>query len=364
MKIPPLDPYMLAKAGTFVLLAWILCALMLPAMLGEWKAANTVSALVITPAMRAQIVATLADKVARHYVSAEKGRELADFIRQAERDGRYRHLTTPPQLVDALTMDMRTVTRDRHTRLEFSAYEVADVGDRGIDVSPDDDVSLPVWLVNRLGRSMAGFGVDRVSVADSGIAYIRITRFFRPYLAEEKYAAAMNKVKNSRALIIDLRDGRGGHARSVALLASYFFDQPTHLSDIVAPRRNEVEPMWTSPAVKGASYGSKRPLIILTSRATFSGAEDFAYAMQTRHRAIIVGEATEGGAHPTERYRLGPHFIAHIPVAESVSPLTRTNWEGSGVQPDFAAPATAALPLARTLLEQQLTSKAVQRPPA
>lgn len=348
------DRYTLAKAATGAALVWLLFALILPAVLGTWHASHVMNTLAITPALRAEIVTTLADKMSRHYLSAEKGQALAAFLLQAERNGRYRQLTTPPQLVDALTTDMRTITGDMHMRLEFSATDVPDVGDRGIDLAPDDDVSAPEWLVNRVGRSMANFGVDRVRVSDSAIGYMRVTRFFRPFLAEEKYAAAMKKVQGSRALIIDLRDARGGDAASVALLASYFYDQPTHLSDIVAPRRNQVEHIWTSTALQGPAYGATRPLIILTSRNTFSGAEDFAYAMQTRHRALVIGEVTEGGAHPTERYRLSQYFIAHIPVAESISPVTRNNWEGKGVQPDTRAPADFALRVATQMLEQQL----------
>lgn len=351
VKIPRFDPYALAKLATFAALACLLCFVVLPGILGTWQAAHTMNTLVVTPAMRTQITTTLADKVSRHYLSAAKGKQFADFVRAAERDGRYRHIVSPPQLVDALTMDLRTVTGDMHTRLEFSASEIAEVGDRGIDLPPDDKVSPPEWLLNRVGRSMANFGVDRVSVSDSGIGYIRLTRFFRPFLAEEKYAAAMQKVSGSRALIIDLREARGGHAASVALLASYFFDRPTHLSDIVAPRRNDRTPIWTS-APQGPSYGSQRPLIILTGRDTFSGAEDFAYTMQTRRRATVIGEVTRGGAHPTERFRLSAHFIVHIPVAESVSPLTGTNWEGTGVQPDTVASASAAQRVATRILER------------
>jgi C-terminal processing protease CtpA/Prc len=71
------------------------------------------------------------------------------------------------------------------------------------------------------------------------------------------------------------------------LLASYFFDQPTHLRDIVTPRSGERRHMWTRKDIDGRAYGSSRPVYILTSHDTFSAAENFAYAMQTHKRAII-----------------------------------------------------------------------------
>jgi C-terminal processing protease CtpA/Prc len=203
----------------------------------------------------------------------------------------------------------------------------------------DDEQSLPAWLIDRLGRYQAHFGVDEVTQSDAGIGYLQLNGFFRPYLSAEKYAAAMDRLAGSSALIIDLRKNSGGSPDSVALLASYFFDQPTHLSDIVAPRSGARQAMWTRKDIDGRPYGSSRPVYILTSHATFSAAEDFAYAMQTRKRAVVVGEVTRGGAHPQAPFRLHAHFIAHIPVRESVSPLTHSNWEGVGVQPDIPVPA-------------------------
>lgn len=251
---------------------------------------------------------------------------------------------------------MRRITGDMHAQVEFRADVLPEVGDRGIDLPPDDDVSPLEWLINRIERSTARFGVMDASQSDEGIGYIKLNGFSRPFLSAEKYAAAMRKVQDSRALILDLRDNGGGSASSVALLASYFFDRPTHLSDIELPRRGEREQMWTSAKVDGPRYGIKRPVIILISRETFSGGEDFAYSMQSLRRATIIGEVTQGGAHPTERYRLSQHFLGHIPVAQSISPVTGTNWERVGVQPDVRAPASAALRLASATLRKQLAN--------
>jgi C-terminal processing protease CtpA/Prc len=144
----------------------------------------------------------------------------------------------------------------------------------------------------------------------------------------------------------------------VALLASYFFDHPTHLSDIVEPRTGERQHMWTRKDIDGRRYGSTRPVYILTSRDTFSAAEDFAYSMQTQKRAIIVGEVTRGGAHPLASFRLNSHFLAAIPVRESISPLTQSNWEGVGVRPDIVVPARYARDVATTaILKKQLATE-------
>lgn len=87
----------------------------------------------------------------------------------------------------------------------------------------------------------------------------------------------------------------------------------------------------------------RQPLYLLTSKRTHSAAEQFAYTLQAAKRAVVVGEITKGGAHPVGRYRLDDHFGIQVPEAQAVSPVTGTNWEGTGVTPDVPCDADRAL---------------------
>ena len=90
-----------------------------------------------------------------------------------------------------------------------------------------------------------------------------------------------------------------------------------------------------------------------------SAAEDFCYSLQNLKRALVVGETTGGGAHSSRGpQRLTPSFTAVIPVGRSVSPITKTNWEGTGVTPDIKTSADTSLSVAhlhalRFLLENE-----------
>lgn len=353
------DPYRWTKGIVFMALAYLTFVIILPHTLSKWEEMHTVSSLGVTPAMRAEVVEALAQKVTQRYLDAQKGVQIAAALRKAARDGDYDDVGSPAQFARLLTSEVIGSSQDLHLRVIFSPDEVPNLGERN---SPppdkDDEQSLPAWLIDRLGRYQANFGVDQVTQSDAGIGYLQLNGFFRPYLSAEKYAAAMDRLADSRALIIDLRKNSGGSPESVALLASYFFDQPTHLSDIVTPRSGERQHMWTRKDIDGRRYGPSRPVYILTSHDTFSAAEDFAYAMQTHKRAIIVGEVTRGGAHPVAPFRLNAHFIARIPVRESISPLTHSNWEGVGVQPDILVPAGYARNVAKTaILKTQLATE-------
>ncbi len=82
---------------------------------------------------------------------------------------------------------------------------------------------------------------------------------------------------------------------------------------------------------------------MLTSKRTFSGAEEFTYNLKNLKRATIIGETTGGGAHPGGGFRISENFGMFVPTGRAISPITKTNWEGTGVTPDVAVPADQAL---------------------
>lgn len=164
----------------------------------------------------------------------------------------------------------------------------------------------------------------------------------------------MDSLSDTDALIIDVRDNHGGSPKSVALLISYFVNHLTRLNDVWSRDSGQTTQIWTEAKLDGRRYGGKKPVVILAGPGTASAGEDFTYTMQALKRATVIGERTWGGAHPIALYRIGDHFFAAIPNSRSISPLTHTNWEGSGVMPDVAAPPANALAVAKDLLQRQL----------
>jgi len=93
----------------------------------------------------------------------------------------------------------------------------------------------------------------------------------------------------------------------------------------------------------------------LTSSRTFSGAEEFAYDVQTQKRATIVGETTGGGANPGGAVRLPYDLTVFVPTGRAINPITKTNWEGVGVKPDVPAAADDALDVALRMARQAVS---------
>lgn len=112
---------------------------------------------------------------------------------------------------------------------------------------------------------------------------------------------------------------------------------------------NRTEQFWTQDWVPGKRFDAKKPVYVLTSRRTFSGAEEFSYNLKNLKRATLIGETTGGGAHPGDMVKVAPHFQVFIPGGRAISPITKTNWEGTGVEPDVKVAADDALRVAQVM---------------
>jgi C-terminal processing protease CtpA/Prc len=142
----------------------------------------------------------------------------------------------------------------------------------------------------------------------------------------------------------------------VALIYTYLFAEPTHLNDLWQRKDNTTQQYWTLPYVPGKRLDGK-PVYVLTSKQTFSGAEEFCYNLKNLKRATLVGETTGGGAHPVSGHRIDEHFIIGVPFARAINPISKTNWEGTGVEPDVKVSAAEALTTAERMAHERKSPK-------
>lgn len=197
-------------------------------------------------------------------------------------------------------------------------------------------------------EQLDNFGIHRVERLDGNIGYLDLRRVPAPEMAGPAITAAMELVSGTYAVIIDLRRNGGGSPHGVALWCSYFIaEEPTRLNDIFRADTAETSQFWSLPYLPGSRY-TGRPVYVLTSSRTFSGGEDLSYTLQALGRAEVIGETTGGGAHPTRPFPISAAVHIGIPFARSISPITGTNWQGTGVIPDTAVPADQAYDVAYT----------------
>jgi retinol-binding protein 3 len=283
----------------------------------------------------------LVNQLQAQYIFPSKAKAVANAVKKLKTTKAFQAIDNCDDLAKQLNQVMADTTQDGHLHMAYSVDP--------IPVQTEEAKQAFKQHERSFMRSL-NYGVEGVERFSFNIGYINMTMFADAEVAEDTIAAAMSLVTHTNGLIIDLRYSRGGDPATVDLIASYLLNNKTNTSDIFYREGNRTERRWTSETVKGTRYGEQKPLYILTSKDTFSAAEDFAYTLKHLGRAKIVGEVTGGGAHPGDFVRINEHFEAFIPNGRSINPVTKTNWEGVGVQPDVKVSADNALNIAQQRL--------------
>lgn len=298
---------------------------------------------------REQLLTSVIRELNAGYIFPELAKKAEMALRGHEARGDYAKLASAKALVELLNAHLQEVTRDGHLSVYYSAKRL-----------PKQDAQRTPTVEAKAAElemmKTFNFGIERVERLPFNVGYLDLRAFAPARDAAQSVAAAMTLVANAHALVIDLRKSGGGDPNTVGLIASYLFDQRTRLNDIYYREGERSEQMWTTEHVAGARFGQQKALYILTSKDTYSAAEDFAYALKNLKRAIIVGETTGGGAHPTDIKYLSDHFALGVPNARSLSPVTKTDWEGTGVTPDVKTSADDAFKVAQAAILKKLVA--------
>lgn len=303
---------------------------------------------------RQQVVEGVARTLKDYYVFADIGQQMSEALHATLAAHSYDDLTTPDALCDKLTNDLQAICKDKHVRVRYNeeARPVTPISD-DYNLTPEE-----IEAFTAAGRSV-NFGFYKVERLSGNIGYLDLRNFWEAALegAGETAVGAMNLLTHTDALIIDLRQNGGGSPSMVALIISFLLKSDSvHLNSFYDRSGDKTLQSWTLPYVPGRRTPDK-PVYVLTSKRTFSGAEEFAYNLKNLKRATIIGETTGGGAHPGRDVSVTPHYRVFVPMGRAINPISGTNWEGTGVEPDIAVPQEEALNHAYCLALQTVLEK-------
>jgi hypothetical protein len=290
-----------------------------------------------TPELCRAVVEDVAQLAADRYVYPDAGREIARALRARLEEGNYDELTEAGALALVLTEDLQALSNDGHWSVVYDPEALE------VNVDPeeeDDQARLEQWLAHARRRNFRFEKVERMS---GNVGYVDLRGFAPAEFAGSTAVAAMGLVAHCDALIFDLRRNHGGYPSMVQLLTSYLFEpESRHINTFHYRPADDYQQFWTFPYVPGQRL-PEVPVYVLTSRATGSAAEEFAYNLKQMERATLVGETTAGVAHPVTMEVVQAHFQVRLPHGRPINPITGDNWEGSGVKPHLAVPQQDAL---------------------
>lgn len=295
---------------------------------------------------RAQVVDALARKLSDFYVFPEVGTKMVNAMRSRQTGGSYDEITDAKVFADVLTADLQKAGNDKHLRVFAS------------DTPRSPRAEQTQEERDEMRRQMVArnYGVAKVDILPGNIGYLDLHDFDRVSEAGPAITAAMTTLAASDALIVDMRSNGGGDPATVAHLSSYLFDRRTHLNNLYWREGDRTDEFWTTDHVAGKRFGGKKAVYVLIGPETFSAAEEFSYNLKQLKRATLIGEVTGGGANPGRWQELSPYLAAFIPNGRAINPITKTNWEGSGVSPDLGVPAAEALAMAHKLALENIAA--------
>jgi hypothetical protein len=285
---------------------------------------------------QSEAIDSIAVALNRTYVFPDAAGKMVKRMRDQYRKKAYASITSTREFAQKLTEDLQSISHDRH-------LEIGYLSDQELSLMKSDSSGSAAREQELHQARKSNFGFREIRMLPGNVGYLRFDGFSNDNEAGATAVAAMNFLANADAVIFDLRENGGGSPKMIQLLSNFLFNKPVHLNDFYIRRSNTVEQFWTQPQAAGQRMIAA-DVFVLTSRRTFSAAEEFTYDLKNLKRATVVGDTTGGGAHPVDGfYWANVHLSASIPFGRAINPITKTNWEGTGVAPDLVVDSANAL---------------------
>jgi hypothetical protein len=179
-------------------------------------------------------------------------------------------------------------------------------------------------------------------VLEGNLGYIRIASF-DPGRMLDGLPAAMEHVRGTDGLILDVRNNNGGESENVDGVVARFIDAPLPWMDAFEKDGVPFEP-WSPITPDDRYYRYAEPVVVLINGASLSAGEIFAEVMKQLPSVTVVGEVTAGAACNDWRetpgdFRLPSGRLIHIPTA-CLKRYDGALLEWNGVAPDVRVPLT------------------------
>jgi len=330
-------------------LAGCLAVMLMPvAMASPAHAAPEPASGALTVAQARAVVDHAIDLIGKQYVFPQVRPAIVAALEAHKAEGRY-DVDSAAELAARLGPDLAAASHDKHLWIAYNPAQAAALA-HGEESKDARDYGA------RDGKRH-NEGYETLRILPGNVRYLEMTGFRWNGAATTRAAAdAMRFLAGGDAVIIDLRRNGGGSAEAVQALVSYFMPADSRVLMTFhegAGKSHSTHVLAKLPAPRLTG----KPLYVLTSADTASAAEEFADHVRLFKLGTLVGTATAGAANNNTLFPAGHGFVLSVSTGRPEHPVDHGNWEGTGVTPDAAVTAAAALDQAQLLALQMLDAK-------
>lgn len=280
----------------------------------------------LSPAERAASIDGIVHILNQQYVFPDTALKVSEVLLQQEQSGALADITSQEQFADKVGDLMRQYSGDGHLNLALIA-EQGGVSHR---------------LKETDSHKINNFAFEQARILPGNIGYLKLHKFWQAEEAHKVGHAALVFLSHSDHIVIDLRHSGGGSPQLVQYLISHFVPEGIVLWDLLDRNGKSTEQI-RSLAVPDSELLKTKPLYILQGEELVSAGEFFSYTLQQLGRAVVIGETSAGLAHYTGAAQVNDWLFVRIPMYRPVNPVTGTNFEGVGVQPNITVSSEMAL---------------------
>ncbi|RAV28458.1 S41 family peptidase [Sinomicrobium soli] len=303
-------------------------------------------------AVKKEIIDAIIFQFKDKYVFPDVADLMAKDLLKRYKRGEYDDIVDNVVFTDSLKHHLFLVSKDKHIGVSYDE----EMASRLRKPKTEENTKEKFDRVNERVRKF-NYGFEEVKIMKGNVGYVKLTGFAPTLYGGKTASSAMQFVSNSDALIFDLRTNFGGDDTMIQLLLSYLFSEdPVHLNSFYHRKDDKTTQSWTLPFVPGKRMPNI-PVYVLISNKTISAGEEFAYDVKHLKRGTIIGEQSAGAANFGEEFIAKGNFIVWVPTGRAINPMTKTNWEGKGVEPDIKTEPDKALDTAYEMALEKLKKK-------
>lgn len=186
-------------------------------------------------------------------------------------------------------------------------------------------------------------------VLSGNIGYVKLQGDFVKADRRSDLVNTLSTLRDVDALIIDLRDAGAASMGFAKQLASTFLPAGTLMGTVSFNDQQDPVELLADPAPELSSFAGKRPVYILTSGFVSGPWEFVSYTLKHHDAAVIVGDDTMGMSYMKKAIPVSNHAELTLYYAQITHPVTRDNWQHTGVFADYQVKAEDSLETALKL---------------
>lgn len=187
-------------------------------------------------------------------------------------------------------------------------------------------------------------GSVEYEIIPGNVGYVFLSTFHEDHLVNE-FPGVLEYLKNTKGLIIDIRQKIGGNYANVEAVVSRFITSPLDRPDFYC-----LGEKWDlSPIQPQGPFTYTNPVVVLINGSTFSSGELCTEIMKQLPNVTAAGDTTGGGSAGCEDYYPNAKCEYYLPSGKMIhigtTDLRRYDglpWEWIGIPPDIRVVQTEA----------------------